>query len=405
MAVYRPGRAAYLEDPYPELARLRAAEPVHWSAELEAWVLTRYAECERVLLDAETFSADPADEAGPRGERVVAHRRAMPLGDVSVLGHVDGAVHERLRGAVNRAFGARAVGARRAAVAERVGALLAAARPGEPFDVMGQLARPLAAMTAMHHFGLPPTTWEAFYGAALAVMRARVDGLEDPGAAPAAVAAAEFILGLLADAMEASAGDGDEGSLAAELGRAIDTGAISAGEAVMLMVHIALAGNGPTAMALGTALWALAGDAAARERMSSEEGVAAAAVEETLRWDSPTHCVPRFARKATELAGRRIRAGQRVLVLVGAANRDPEVFPEPDRFDLERAGARHLSFGVGPHYCLGAPLARLELATALAAAVRALGAYEVVEAKRGGSLEVQGFERLVVIPGAVGSPG
>lgn len=399
MAVFRPDRAGYLEDPYPALERLRRAEPVHWSGELEAWVVTGYAECERVLLDSGTYSADPVDEAGPRGARVAAHRRAMPLGDVPVLGHVDGPVHQRLRAAVNRAFGARAVGGRRAAIRERLARLLEAARPGEPFEVMEQLARPLAAMTALEHLGLPPARWESFYGAALAVMRARVDGLETPGAAEAAAAAAEFILGLVADATEAAESEDGQAGLAAEIGRGIDAEEIAAGEAVMLMVHIALAGNGPTAMALGTAVWALAGDAPARARVAADEGVAAAAVEETLRWDSPTHSVPRFARATTELGGRRIRAGQRLIVMVGAANRDPAVFPEPDRFDIDRAGARHLSFGVGPHYCLGSPLARLELTLALKAAMRAFGAYEVTDARRGGTLEVRGFERLIVVPG------
>jgi cytochrome P450 len=393
---FRPDRPGYGENPYPELERLRRTEPVHWSANLGAWVLTRYAECEQVLLDAETFSADPADGAGQAGERVAVHRAAMPLGDAPILGHTDGPDHARLRAVVNRAFGARAIAAREPGIRRLVAELLERVTPGRPFELMDGLARPLAAMTALQHFGLPPARWEGFHAAALAVMRARVDGLSDPAAPRAAEAAAGYILETLDEAAPPWAGGGS--TLAGELARALDAGELSAAEAVMLLVHIGLAGNGPTAMALGHAVAALAMHPDVAAALAAGSLGAAAVIEETLRWDSPTHSVPRFARRDAVVGGRRVRAGQRLLVMIGAANRDPERFADPDRFDPRRTGPRHLSFGVGMHYCLGAPLARAELAIALEELVRRFGVPRVVEAARGGTLEVRGFERLVIAP-------
>jgi cytochrome P450 len=392
---FRPERPGYLEDPYPELARLRAAERVHWSANLGAWVVTGYAECEQVLLDADTFSADPAAEGGRAGERVAAHRQAMPPGEAAILGHADGPEHQRLRGAVNRASGARAIAGREADIRGLVGELLGRMPAGAPFELVGGLARPLATMAAMQHFGLPRGSWETFHRAAVAVMHARVDGLDDPAAAGEARAAAAFILGCLSDVAD----DGGE-TVGAVLAEAVDGGEVTAAEAVMLLVHIGLAGNGPTAMALCTAAWALAHHPEWLARLAAGEVSPSAVLEETLRWDSPTHVVPRFALKDATLGGRQVRRGQRLLLMVGGANRDPERFAEPDRFDPGREGARHLSFGVGPHYCLGAPLARAELVIALEELVQRMGPFRVVEARRGGSLFVRGFERLVVVAGS-----
>jgi cytochrome P450 len=227
-------------------------------------------------------------------------------------------------------------------------------------------------------------------------MRARVDGLSDPAAPRAAEAAAGYILETLDEAAPPWAGGGS--TLAGELARALDAGELSAAEAVMLLVHIGLAGNGPTAMALGHAVAALAMHPDVAAALAAGSLGAAAVIEETLRWDSPTHSVPRFARRDAVVGGRRVRAGQRLLVMIGAANRDPERFADPDRFDPRRTGPRHLSFGVGMHYCLGAPLARAELAIALEELVRRFGVPRVVEAARGGTLEVRGFERLVIAP-------
>lgn len=389
---FDPSRKGYGDDPYPSLERLRREEPVHWSAALGAWVVVRYADCAAVLQDTERFSADPEREGAELGRRVAAHRRAMPFGGAAILGHADGAEHSRLRAVVNRAFSARAVAARRETAAGLVRELLEGVRPGAPLEVMEGLARPLAVLTALAHFGVPREQGPAYFGAANAVMRARVDGLDAPGAAEEAVAAGRFLLGLLDEAA-----DGGEDTLLGTIGQAVDGGEVTPEDAVMLAVHIALAGNIPTAMALGTALEALARFPEAREAVLQDPTLAGEAVEEALRRDSPTHAVPRFAVVDTELGGRRIRAGQQVLVMVGAANRDPERFEAPGEFRLERPERRHLSFGVGPHFCLGAPLARAELSEAVREVLARFGRYRVAEAARGGSFLVRGFARLVVV--------
>ncbi len=122
-------------------------------------------------------------------------------------------------------------------------------------------------------------------------------------------------------------------------------------------------------------------------------------MEECLRFDTPTHYVNRFCTKDVGMWQRTVKAGQMVYAMVGAANRDPARFPEPDTLDIGRKDNRHLSFGMGIHFCLGAPLARLELDVVLRKVLERFGRYRVVRAERGGTFQVRGFDRLEIAAG------
>jgi cytochrome P450 len=136
--------------------------------------------------------------------------------------------------------------------------------------------------------------------------------------------------------------------------------ALSDGELLATSNLLLLAGHETTTNLIGNGLLALLRHPAELERLRGESGLLRSAIEEMLRYDSPVQVTVRIPIEEIELAGQRIAAGALVVVGIGAANRDPEVFPDPDRFDVARSENRHLSFGFGTHFCLGAPLARLE---------------------------------------------
>ncbi len=161
--------------------------------------------------------------------------------------------------------------------------------------------------------------------------------------------------------------------------------------------HIATVGSDPTSGAIGNALAAVAGRPDLADGLRSEPGRIRRAVHELLRYDSPTHIVPRFAAVDTELGGRRVRRGDAVLAVAGAANRDPAEFPSPDEIDLDRDARRQLGFGQGEHICLGAPLALAILESALLGMLGRFARIELMEAPAyGQNVELRIPDRLVL---------
>ena len=399
MAFFNPFRQAYLEDPYPTLHRLRAEEPVHWNRELDAWVVTSYDACLQIIQDDESFSSDPGNAGGAFGAEVRQKRLMAPLGAAAIMGNSDPPVHTHLRSIVNRGFTPRVIEAARPKI-ERVAGLLLDDIPSgqEPFDVIALFAEPLAVTTVLHHIGVPRDDFAQFRQWSMALMRARAEGGAVPGVMEAAAEARERMLGYLgglAETREGASGEAPRDVLSVLIA-ACDESDIEPDEMMMMLIHISLAGNGPTAMALGNALATLAAHPEAQERLRSEPALITAAVEELLRFDSSTHYIVRFALHDTKVGARTIRAGQQVHVMVGAANRDPARFPNPDVLDFQRSDNRHLSFGYGIHFCLGAPLARLEQQVALEQFLSRVSRFEVVGGARAPSYQVRGFQQLVV---------
>jgi cytochrome P450 len=397
VAFFNPFRAAYLENPYPVLAKLRRDEPVHWSAELNAWVLTRYEDCLAVLQDDDRFSSDPARAGGAFGEEVRAKRAAAPLSSATIMGNSDPPMHTQLRAIVNRGFVPRVIEAMRPRIEAAVDQLLDEIDPGQPFDAVSKLAEPLAVSAVLEHLGIPRERFGDFRQWSLALMRARAEGPSAPGVIEVALNAREEMLGMLAECAEAGAGSG---SVLDVLIEACDGEAISPDEMVMMLIHLSLAGNGPTAMALGNAVATLAEYPEAQEQLRQAPDEIPAAIDELLRFDSSTHFVVRFALQDTRVGPRTVKAGQQIHVMVGAANRDPARFAEPDRLELGRADNRHLSFGFGIHYCLGAPLARIELATAVRKLLERMPQFERVDGEHAPSYQLRGYQRLIVRPRA-----
>ncbi|MGE3856341.1 MAG: cytochrome P450 [Dehalococcoidia bacterium] len=355
MTTFNPFVPGYGEDPYPALARLRAAEPVHFSEDLGAWVLTRYADCVTVLRDSATFRSDFLSQEGERWDE--ARRRSqLFLDGIPALSAMAEPDHHRMRETVQGAFSPRAVQRLRPRIQAAVDALLARARPGEPFEVMGGLAYPLPRLVIEEQLGIADVDREPFMRAA-SLIASGVFGSGDMSETVPALEAREALHEYLAR-LDAEPPDAD-GALA-RMRAAHGAGTLSDAETVGLMVDVALAGNDPTACLIGNGLLALLRHPEVLDALRADPSLIPGAVEEFLRFDSPLHALMRIAARDVEVGGVPLRAGDVVYLMLGAANRDPAQFEEPDRLDIRRPHLHHLGFGGGAHHCLGAPLARLE---------------------------------------------
>ncbi|MGH2609973.1 MAG: cytochrome P450, partial [Tepidiformaceae bacterium] len=285
MGSFHPFQPAYVADPYPYLARLRATDPVHYSADMQGWVLTRYRDCERVLADPETFSSDPTCQAGAFGEFVRDARASAALGAVPILANSDAPEHGRLRAPVLGAFSPNQVQPRRESLAEAVGDLLEPLECGRPGDLVQILAEPLPLIALLEYIGVPVESRDLFRACVASIMSARMAGESerDPrrGTSHQAAEALRYLL------RESPA----ESPILSRLREAVDAGAISEDEMLMLVVHIATAGNAATAFAIGSGLLTLARHPEAWTDLRADPSLVPGVVVETLRYDSPTHMI------------------------------------------------------------------------------------------------------------------
>ena len=361
---YNPLLRSVREDPYPTYERLRADDPVHFNPDAGMWFLVRHADCSAALRD-------------PRLSAQLAHDERSPLRDVahSML-TVDDPDHGRLRVPVARAFSARAVAAWRPRVQTHAGELISALDLRAGFDVIGDLARPLTIGALGDLLAIAATDVDRFH----AHVRAASSVLDPLGPEEAQVAgeqaieALEQFLAAVAGRRRRARGDDVVGTLVAAVD---DEGSISWPELLMTLELIAVGGYEPTVHLIGNGVLALLHDPTQAARLRDDPALVATAVDELLRFDSPIQFASRVAREDLEVGGRQIAAGERVLCLLGAANRDPDEFADPARLDVGRRPNHHLGFGGGVHFCLGSALARIIAGSAIEALGDALTALEL----------------------------
>jgi len=335
------------------LARLRAAGPAAWVPALGAWLVTGYRLAVQVLRDARTFTVDD-----PR------FSTARVVGP-SMLS-LDGEPHARHRGPFNRAFRHDEVHARLASFTRaEAGRLVSAIRPLGEAELRRAVAGPLAVAVMAETLGLgqaDPAQVLAWYDGIVAAVQAAAaaqaagDGAHDPaGAGPAGTAFAALAASLREVITTQPL------SLLAEV-----TGPLTQTEAISNAAVLMFGGIETTEGMIANALLHLLSSPAQLGLVLADRALVPAAVEESLRLEPAAAVVDRYATRDAQLGGARIRAGDQVTVSIAAANRDPAVFGEPDAFDVRRPDAgRHLAFAHGPHFCLGAHLARLEAQVAI----------------------------------------
>ena len=340
-------------DPHPVLARLRAAAPVTWVPVLGAWLVTGYGEAVAVLRDAPTFTVDD-----PR------FSTATVVGP-SMLS-LDGPQHARHRAPFTPTFRSEEIYARLAAfIRAEAGRLVSVIEPRGEGELRRAVAGPLATAVMAEVLGLGQAdpakilTWYDGIVAAVQAEAAKAGGGRAGAAAdPAGQAAFAELAGRL---REVIAADDGTSLLARVAGGAGGSGPLTEAEAISNAAVLMFGGIETTEGMIANALLHMLSHPRGLELIRADRGLIPAAVEESLRLEPAAAVVDRYATADTVLAGLRIRAGDQVTVSIAAANRDPSVFPDPDAFDVRRPNAaRHLAFAHGPHFCIGAHLARLE---------------------------------------------
>jgi pimeloyl-[acyl-carrier protein] synthase len=364
------------EDPYPLYHRLRAEDPVHRSA-LGFWVLTRHADVLGVLRD-QRMSRDPRSS-----QRLGQLRSSTEMDDLlgseetapSML-FVDPPDHTRLRALVNKAFTPAAVGRLRPRVEAIVAGLLDQVAGAGAMDVVEDLAYPLPVTVICELFGVPEADRDRFRAWSRELVRLLDPLVADDAlqrAMKARLALRDYLRDLIAERRVHPGAD-----LLTALISAEDQGQqLSEAELVSMCVLLLVAGHETTVNLIANGTLALLRNPEARASLQADPELAGSAVEELLRYDSPVQFTSRHALADLDIGGRRIRAGETVIGVLGAANRDPAQFPDPDRLDLARAPNRHIAFGGGIHFCLGAPLARMEARIAIPALLERLPGLEL----------------------------
>ncbi len=399
MAVFNPFVPSFKANPYLQYGRLRGEDPVHRSIAMQAWILTRYDDCITVLRDAATFSSDGRHAGGQLGEAIREQRAQSPLGEAQTLLSIDPPAHTRMRGIVNRVFTPRRVEELRPRIEEIATELLDAAPSSGGFELMAGLAQPLPVIVIAELLGVPPEdrdrfkTWSNALAATTDVMNSEAVLNE---ARETTLELIEYFGRFVAERRSAPRDDLISALVAAEEAEQLTTDEILA-FAILLLV----AGNETTTNLIGNGTLALLDHPEAAAALRADPSRIPAAIEEMLRYDSPVQAVVRIAREPTALGNQTVEAGDVLMIMVGAANHDPNQFPEPAAFQPTREPNRHLSFGMGPHFCLGAPLARLEAEVtfgALLARYPSIGRGEG-DPERGGTLLLRGLTKL---PLAVG---
>jgi len=394
-------------DPYPFYHTLRSQAPIHWDesagpSQGGAWVLSRHADVLAVLRDARVSAArlnrQVAVEALPEEYRAAAQQvfRAMP----HQLLFLDPPDHTRLRGLVNKAFTPRLLEGMRPHIAALVEELLNAVAETEQMEVISQLAYPLPAIVIAELLGVPPEDrdrfirWSADFGAFLDSSNLT---LEQAFQALAGVAEFMDYFRALVGARKTTP---REDLLQALLTAREREDVLSEDELLANLVLLLAAGHGTTTHLIGNGLLALLHHPDQWQRLVEDPSLVLTAVPELLRYDSPVQLTGRRVLQELAVGEQTIAPGEHVTVVLGAANRDPAQFPEPDRLDVGRPENRVLSFGYGIHFCLGAPLARLEAEIVLTALLRRFPGLRSSPA----ALDALEWERSIVFRGLKALP-
>ncbi|MFP2929816.1 cytochrome P450 [Pyxidicoccus sp. 3LG] len=356
----------YVEDPYPLYARLRQEAPVQFSEELHLWVVSRYEDVKTVLLNPGDFLSANAfrNPVPPAPEVLAVLAEGHP--QVPALVDDDPPNHTRMRVIVTKALAPHRVSAMeprvRAIATELVDTF---ARDGRA-DLVEKLAYPLPARVIGAILGLPDSDLERLKAwtedlATLSAGNAPVPRQVE--CARGLVAVQKYLAGHIAERRLAPRDDLISALIEA---RYEDTPPLSDVELISLLSMLHFAGHETTANLLGNTLMMLLKEPERLHALRKDPSLIPAAIEEALRLDSPVQGMMRTTRRTVMLGGVELPEGARLLILYASANRDAAAFHEPDRADPHRTDVgRHLGFGLGIHYCIGAPLARMEVRTAL----------------------------------------
>ncbi len=342
--------SAVRANPYELYERLRRKDPIHRMRLVNAWALTGYEDAQTVLLDSKRFSS------GDNKLEYAPYRTMLDL---------DPPDHTRLRSLVSKAFTPRSVSALAPRVQQIVEALLNDLADKKRFDLISEFAFPLPVIVIAEMLGIPAQDRDRFnvWSNDIALAVEPILSHEEIGRVERS---SDEIVRYFENIIAERRRRPEDDLLSALLVVEEEGERLSHDELLGTLMLLLVAGNETTRSLIGNGMLALLKNPAQLQRLRDNPGLLDTAIDELLRYDSPVQLIIRVVLEDMEFNGRRLRAGQKVLILVGAANRDPAIFAAPSMLDIGREEKSHLSFGRGIHYCLGSPLALLEARFAFA---------------------------------------
>ena len=346
-----------LANPYPLYRRLRTESPVHWDPYLHAWVVTRY---EDVITVLHHFSANRT----PTPEQFAA----MDLAELAPIAQMltkqmlflDAPAHTRLRSLASMAFSPARVEALRAHIRTILDSLLEPLLEAGRMDVINDLAAPLPAIVTAEMLGVPTSdcdqlkAWSADFAEVLGNFQ------HNPDRASRTLKCVAEMTEYFRAAIQRMKNEPRDGLIKSFMTAEIDGDRLSEDEIIANCIVTMVGGQETTTNLIGNGVLSLIRYPDQMQRLRDDLGLVPSAVEELLRYESPSQHTARICPQDTQLGGKLIKKGQAVIAVMGAGNRDPERFADPDRLDLSRTDNRHLAFGWASHFCFGAALARIE---------------------------------------------
>ena len=359
-----------IANPYPHYHQLRAEDPVHWNEGLQQWDVTSYAGVMEVLRDRR-MSSDRMFIFEGRLPEPMREKMDPILGIFSnTMLMSDPPSHTRLRSLANRAFTPRVVENMQSNIQAIVDQSLDDVEQAGKMDVISDLAFPLPGTVICEMLGVPPEDrdqfkrWTDDLAAFLGGFRDLADHVE--AGQQSALNMIDYLMGIIQECRKNPKDDLISALVAAE-----EQGEVFSEEELCAMfVLLQLGGHETTTNLIGNGLLALLHNPVELQKLRDNPSLTANAIEELLRYHSPIQYLGRTAMEDLEVGGTPVAKGEGIRLYLGAANRDPAQFTDPDRLDITRQGIRHVGFGFGPHFCLGAALARMEGQIAIGTVLR-----------------------------------
>jgi cytochrome P450 len=392
---FNPFTPESLSNPYESYRLLREHDPVHYSELMDGWVLTRYDDIVAVLKDPR-FSADRRSARNRLVQATMAaQERAGPLARASTMLTSDPPEHSRLRGLAGKAFTARVVDGMRPHIQEIVDQLLDAVQDQGRMDIVSDLAYPLPVIVIAEMLGVPPELRDTFKRWSDDIVSTLGSGVASPEVLERGQRSGQEMADYFISVIEERRRDPKDDLLSGLIAAEERGDALSEDELIATCMLLLVAGNETTTNLISNGMLALFRNPDQLELLRSDPSLVESAVEELLRYDPPVQGTGRVAKEPLEIDGRAVEKGQLVFCLLAAANRDPAQFADPERLDLTRGDNRHVAFGFGIHYCLGAPLARIEAQAAFSTLLRRMPELrQAGEPEWGGTFILRGVKKL-----------
>ncbi len=366
---------SFLQDPYPTFALIRDASPTYWSDAYRHWLVTSYDSARTVLMTPEVFSSYGWEAAYFSNLSPALIERTPVLRQhyaIQGLINSDPPRHTRIRRIVNRMFTPASVERLRERVTQVIDEMLASVASEDEMDVVADVSYPLPAIVISEILGVPAAERDRFKAWTLDLVT--FFGLQSPSLAVADRAEETIIehRAFMLELIRARRLEDHDDILSIVVRSEVDGEQLTDDELLAICIHLLAAGHETTTNLISSALFGFLTEPDVRARVTDDPTLIPKLIEETLRWEPPVQRVKRIAIDDFELDGAQIRRGDTVMAMIGAANRDPAQFADPDTLLLDRSNTNaHIGFGHGIHFCIGAALARLEAPLAVEKILRA----------------------------------